>query len=188
MCVVQNFQGIAESNPATLSVNDPPVITLLPIGGQADPGEPVTFVVEATGTEPLSYQWRKNGTDITDATNTSYAIGAVQESDEGVYDCVATNMADSATSDVAVLSVNDPPTITDHPDSITIDAGKMIGKVNPLIGAAGVSAVPMAARVAQAEGQRANPRNFLLHHAMGPNVAGVIASATVAGLLISFLD
>ena len=61
------------------------------------------------------------------------------------------------------------------------------GKVNPLIGAAGVSAVPMAARVAQAEGQRANPRNFLLHHAMGPNVAGVIASATVAGLLVSFL-
>ncbi len=62
------------------------------------------------------------------------------------------------------------------------------GQVNPLIGAAGVSAVPMAARVVQAEGQRENPQNFLLHHAMGPNVAGVIASATVAGLLISFLE
>ena len=61
------------------------------------------------------------------------------------------------------------------------------GRVNPLIGAAGVSAVPMAARVVQAEGQRENRHNFLLHHAMGPNVAGVIASATVAGLLISFL-
>jgi sodium ion-translocating decarboxylase beta subunit len=61
------------------------------------------------------------------------------------------------------------------------------GKVNPLIGAAGVSAVPMAARVANAEGQRENPDNFLLAHAMGPNVAGVIGSATVAGILIAFL-
>jgi len=61
------------------------------------------------------------------------------------------------------------------------------GKVNPLIGAAGVSAVPMAARVANAEGQREDPNNFLLAHAMGPNVAGVIGSATVAGLLIAFL-
>ena len=61
------------------------------------------------------------------------------------------------------------------------------GKVNPLIGAAGVSAVPMAARVVQVEGQRANPSSFLLHHAMGPNVAGVIGSATVAGLLIAFV-
>jgi oxaloacetate decarboxylase beta subunit len=61
------------------------------------------------------------------------------------------------------------------------------GKVNPLIGAAGVSAVPMAARVANAEGQRENPDNFLLAHAMGPNVAGVIGSATVAGILIVFL-
>jgi oxaloacetate decarboxylase beta subunit len=62
------------------------------------------------------------------------------------------------------------------------------GKVNPLIGAAGVSAVPMAARVVNAEGQRENPDNFLLAHAMGPNVAGVIGSATVAGLLIVFLQ
>lgn len=58
------------------------------------------------------------------------------------------------------------------------------GKVNPLIGAAGVSAVPMAARVAQVEGKRANPANFLLMHAMGPNVAGVIGSAVAAGFLL----
>ncbi|MBR5617875.1 MAG: sodium ion-translocating decarboxylase subunit beta [Oscillospiraceae bacterium] len=59
------------------------------------------------------------------------------------------------------------------------------GKVNPLIGSAGVSAVPMAARVANTEGQKANPSNFLLMHAMGPNVAGVIGSAIAAGFLIS---
>ena len=59
------------------------------------------------------------------------------------------------------------------------------GKINPLIGAAGVSAVPMAARVAQREGQREDPSNFLLMHAMGPNVAGVIGSAIAAGVLLS---
>ncbi len=61
------------------------------------------------------------------------------------------------------------------------------GKVNPLIGSAGVSAVPMAARVAQNEGQKENPSNFLLMHAMGPNVAGVVGSAVAAGVLISVL-
>ena len=58
------------------------------------------------------------------------------------------------------------------------------GKINPLIGSAGVSAVPMAARVSQMEGQKANPSNFLLMHAMGPNVAGVIGSAVAAGFMI----
>ena len=61
------------------------------------------------------------------------------------------------------------------------------GKVNPLIGSAGVSAVPMAARVSQSEGAKWNRRNFLLMHAMGPNVAGVIGSAVAAGILISIL-
>lgn len=61
------------------------------------------------------------------------------------------------------------------------------GKVNPLIGSAGVSAVPMAARVSQKVGQQYNPSNFLLMHAMGPNVAGVIGSAVAAGVLISIL-
>ena len=69
-------------------------------------------------------------------------------------------------------------------------AGKVMcwltkGKVNPLIGSAGVSAVPMAARVSNVEGQKANPSNFLLMHAMGPNVAGVIGSAIAAGFLLS---
>jgi sodium ion-translocating decarboxylase beta subunit len=61
------------------------------------------------------------------------------------------------------------------------------GKVNPLIGSAGVSAVPMAARVSQKVGQEANPQNFLLMHAMGPNVSGVIGSAIAAGVLLSMV-
>ena len=59
------------------------------------------------------------------------------------------------------------------------------GKINPLIGSAGVSAVPMAARVSQIVGQQEDPSNFLLMHAMGPNVAGVIGSAVAAGWLLS---
>jgi Na+-transporting methylmalonyl-CoA/oxaloacetate decarboxylase beta subunit len=58
-------------------------------------------------------------------------------------------------------------------------------KINPLIGSAGVSAVPMAARVSQDEGQKADPNNFLLMHAMGPNVAGVIGSALAAGYFLA---
>ncbi|MCW3490739.1 sodium ion-translocating decarboxylase subunit beta [Dethiobacter alkaliphilus] len=61
------------------------------------------------------------------------------------------------------------------------------GKINPLIGSAGVSAVPMAARVSQVVGKEENPQNFLLMHAMGPNVAGVIGSAIAAGILLSLL-
>ena len=60
------------------------------------------------------------------------------------------------------------------------------GTINPLIGSAGVSAVPMAARVSQTVGQQYDPTNFLLMHAMGPNVAGVIGSAVAAGVFLSW--
>ena len=61
------------------------------------------------------------------------------------------------------------------------------GKTNPLIGSAGVSAVPMAARVSQVVGSQANPSNFLLMHAMGPNVAGVIGTAVAAGTMLAMM-
>ncbi|MBQ3541391.1 MAG: sodium ion-translocating decarboxylase subunit beta, partial [Phascolarctobacterium sp.] len=61
------------------------------------------------------------------------------------------------------------------------------GQTNPLIGSAGVSAVPMAARVSQKVGQQCNPANFLLMHAMGPNVAGVIGTAVAAGTMLAMI-
>lgn len=67
------------------------------------------------------------------------------------------------------------------------DKSSWKNKVNPLIGSAGVSAVPMAARVSNKVGLEADPHNFLLMHAMGPNVAGVIGSAIAAGIMIQFL-
>jgi len=60
-------------------------------------------------------------------------------------------------------------------------------KINPMIGAAGVSAVPMSARVVQKMGQKANPRNFLLMHAMGPNMAGAVSTSVVAGIFLGML-
>ena len=69
-----------------------------------------------------------------------------------------------------------------------MNAFSPVNKINPLIGAAGVSAVPMSARVANKVGQEANPHNFLLMHAMGPNVAGVIGSAVAAGVLLALVQ
>ena len=60
-------------------------------------------------------------------------------------------------------------------------------KINPMIGAAGVSAIPMSARVVQRMGQRANPKNFLIMHAMGPNMAGAVATSVVAGIFLGML-
>jgi Na+-transporting methylmalonyl-CoA/oxaloacetate decarboxylase beta subunit len=60
-------------------------------------------------------------------------------------------------------------------------------KINPIIGAAGVSAIPMAARVAQKEGQRVDPKNYLLLHALGPNMAGAIGTSLVAGIFMGML-
>ena len=79
-----------------------------------------------------------------------------------------------------------PPIINNNPHiPANINAvDPFDGKINPMIGAAGVSAVPMAARVVQKVGQEENPSNFLLMHAMGPNVAGVIGSAVAAGALL----
>ena len=71
--------------------------------------------------------------------------------------------------------------------SVSLCASFPDGKINPLIGSAGVSAVPMAARVSQKVGAEADPTNFLLMHAMGPNVAGVIGTAVAAGTFMAIL-
>ncbi|MFQ5761840.1 MAG: sodium ion-translocating decarboxylase subunit beta, partial [Candidatus Bathyarchaeia archaeon] len=76
--------------------------------------------------------------------------------------------------------------------AIGVSFGKLMNllskeKINPIIGAAGVSAVPMSARVAQRLGWEANPNNYVLMHAMGPNVAGVVGSAVVAGIFLGLI-
>jgi len=105
-CYVSNACGNVTSNAATLTVNTPPSITTQPSSQTKTLGQSVTFTVAASGTTPLSYQWRKNGSNISGATSSSYTISYVKTSDAGNYDCVVSNTCGSATSNTATLTVN----------------------------------------------------------------------------------
>jgi pectate lyase len=112
---VTNGAGSATSNPATLTVITPPTITTQPASQTANAGRTATFNVAASGTEPFSYQWRKNGGDIAGANAASLSLSNVQEGDAGTYTVVVSNAAGSATSGAAALTVITPPTITTQP-------------------------------------------------------------------------
>ena len=125
-CVVSNGCGSATSNAATLTVNTPPVITDNPDNKTVCEGDSATFSVSASSTTPLSYQWRKNGSTIPGATNSSYTISPVGSSNSGSYDCVVTNTCGSATSDAATLTVSTAPVITDDPDNQAVCEGSAV--------------------------------------------------------------
>lgn len=112
--VVKNSAGSVTSNPATLTVLTPataPTITTQPVSQTVTVGANVTFSVVATGTAPLSYQWRKDGNPISGATSATLTLNSVSTSDAGTYTVVVSNTAGSATSNPATLTVNNP-TIT----------------------------------------------------------------------------
>ena len=129
--VVTNSAGSATSNNATLTVNPAavaPSITSQPASQTVTAGQTANFSVTATGTAPLSYQWRKNGTDIPGATSASYTTPATMTADSGSsFAVVVTNSAGNATSNNATLTVNAPavaPSITSQPASQTVTAGQ----------------------------------------------------------------
>jgi hypothetical protein len=124
-CVVTNSCGSVTSNAATLTVNTAPTITAHPASQTKCVGQSVTFSVSASGTG-LSYQWRKNSTNISGATGSSYTISSVTTADAGSYDCVVTNSCGSVTSNAATLTVNTAPTITAHPASQTRCVGQSV--------------------------------------------------------------
>ncbi|MCK4660177.1 MAG: DUF2341 domain-containing protein, partial [Phycisphaerae bacterium] len=117
-CVVTNSCGSATSNSATVTVNTAPSITSHPSGATICDGQSHQMSVTASGTAPLSYQWRKNGSDLSDggnisgATTTTLAINPAALADAGSYDCVVTNVCGSTTSTAATLTVNANPTAT----------------------------------------------------------------------------
>ena len=108
-CFVTNSAGNATSSAATLTVISltPPSITTQPVSQSVNAGASASFSVAATGSAPLGYQWRKNGTNIASATNTNYSIAAVSANDAGDYTCFVTNSAGNATSSAATLTVAD---------------------------------------------------------------------------------
>ena len=99
-----------------------PSITSQPVSQTVNVGSSVTFSVTATGTEPLSYQWKKNGSDISGATDSTYKINSVQTSDAGSYTVTVSNSVDSVTSSAATLTVNVPVTLS----SITINGSSSV--------------------------------------------------------------
>jgi len=129
--VVTNSAGSATSNNATLTVNAAavaPSITAQPASQTVTAGQTATFSVSANGTAPLSYQWRKNGTNISGATSSSYTTPATATTDSGsTFSVVVTNSAGSATSNNAVLNVNAAavaPSITTQPGNQSVTAGQ----------------------------------------------------------------
>src|ERR1700756_3030440 len=130
--VVTNSAGSATSNNATLTVNAAavaPSITTQPANQTVTAGQVATFGVSATGTAPMSYQWRKNGTNLTGATSSSYSTPAATTTDSGsTFSVVISNSAGSMSSNNATLTVNQAaavaPSITTQPISQTLTAGQ----------------------------------------------------------------
>jgi hypothetical protein len=128
-CLVTNSAGSATSNAAALVVNAvvvAPTITTAPQNATVTASAAASFTVVAGGTAPLSYQWRRDGTAITGATNATYSITSTQASDAGAYTCVVTNTGGSATSSAATLTVTTAataPTITQQPVNATATTG-----------------------------------------------------------------
>ncbi len=123
--VVTNVVGSATSNAATLSLNVPVQITTHPQDKTVNPDVTVTFTVEATGTQPFTYQWRKDGQPIDGETGVQLQFDATED-DEGNYDVIVSNVVGPVTSNAATLLVNNPVEITQGPIGGTINPGDPI--------------------------------------------------------------
>ncbi len=127
--LITNSVGSVTSAPATLTVNPAgvaPSITTQPVSQSVTAGKSVTLSVVATGTSPLTYQWRKDGAVITGVTSASLTFSSAAASDAGSYSVVVANALGSINSAVAVLTVNTPPTIIVQPTSQTLVAGTFL--------------------------------------------------------------
>jgi hypothetical protein len=122
-CVVGSPCGPTTSQTANLTVNASPAITAQPTDRAACIGQPVSFSVTATGTPTPTFQWRKNGTNISGATSAIYSISSVAAGDAATYDCVLVNSCATVTSGTATLTVNTPVSISNQPVNQTACLG-----------------------------------------------------------------
>ncbi len=122
-CVATNSCGSATSTAATLTINTAATITLQPTSQTICSGSGVTFTVAASGTPSPTFQWRKNTTNISGATSSTFSIPSVSGADAATYDCVATNSCGTSTSTGAILTVNTAPQVTGQPSNVTTCEG-----------------------------------------------------------------
>ena len=124
--VITNALGSITSNSATLTVNLPPSITTQPASETVDAGQTATFIVAATGSAPLTYQWQSDGVNISGANSLTYTTPATTGADDGTqFTVIVSNPAGSVASAVAILTVDTPPTIFAPPSSQTVAIGEM---------------------------------------------------------------
>jgi pectate lyase/pectin methylesterase-like acyl-CoA thioesterase len=149
---VTNAAGSVTSDPATLTVITPPSIVTPPAPQTVNAGATATFTVVASGTQPLTYQWRKNGANIPSATTDTLTLNNVQASDAAAYSVVVSNAAGSVTSPAATLTVVDPAlTVTalfpkNDATGLPVDAPlKITFSVAPTLGASGLIQIHDAA-------------------------------------------
>ncbi|MFQ5424238.1 MAG: immunoglobulin domain-containing protein [Phycisphaerae bacterium] len=121
--VVTNTCGSATSDPAALTVGDQPVITTQPAGSDLCAGDPLTLSVSTGGSSPLTYQWRRDGTDINGATASTLTIDQATADDAGTYVVVVTNLCGSVVSESAIVTVTVQPSISTQPAAILACAG-----------------------------------------------------------------
>ncbi|MFN7020870.1 MAG: immunoglobulin domain-containing protein [Phycisphaerales bacterium] len=124
-CVVSTCEGV-NSNAVALTVNQPPSITLQPVGAAGCGGSSITLTISATGAAPLTYQWRKNGADIPGAESSSLEFPALSGADVGSYDCVVGSACGSVTSDPALVSVEPGPSVTTQPVGVGVCRGETV--------------------------------------------------------------
>jgi len=124
--MVSNKCGSVESKIATLTINSAPSIQVQPSSQEVCIDSAATFNAAATGTEPLSYQWMKNGENITGATEKSYDIPIASIGDAGSYSVMVSNLCGSVESDIATLTVNSVPAIQAQPDSQEVCVGSAV--------------------------------------------------------------
>lgn len=122
---VSNGVGTTNSVTVTMTVRQPPVITAQPVSATVTPGQTATFAVTATGTAPLTYQWRKNGANISGAASATYTTPAAVESDNGAqFSVLVSNGSGSVPSANAILTVSQAPVIVTPPAGRTVNVGQ----------------------------------------------------------------
>ncbi|HRU67821.1 MAG TPA: immunoglobulin domain-containing protein [Bacteroidia bacterium] len=123
-CIVSNSCGSKQCNSISVTIKTSPVITNQTSSTSRCVGQGMTFSVTASGTSPFTYQWYKDNSPITSATNQDYTINSVNTSSAGSYYCVVTNVCSSVNSNQIQLTVNQAPAITTHPSNLTVCTGQ----------------------------------------------------------------